>query len=370
VRQRGLSVADLQEKLDARTRQLNEAIERENATAEVLRVISSSPGELEPVFRSLLANAMHICDARFGHLLLYEGGRFRAAALHNAPPDYAKLWNEPVLPGPKTALEQLASTRRVFHLTDLTTDEAYAECDPLRVATVELAGARTLLGVPMLREGEFVGAIVIYRTAVRPFTDKQIELVTNFANQAVIAIENARLLNELRESLQQQTATADVLKVIGRSTFDLEAVLATLVESAARLCEADIVGIGEQRGSVWRPIANWGLTPNQLQFLKDHEIPTGRGSITGRTMLEHQPVQIVDVLADPEYRDLDAQKTVNFRTGLTCLSVLERHTVRPFTDKQIELVQTFADQATIAIENTRTRRRNELIAKGAMNTGE
>jgi GAF domain len=159
ARQGSFSVADLQGKLDARTKQLNEAIERENATAEVLRVISSSPGELEPVFRSLLASAMRICDARFGHLLLYENGRFLAAALHNAPPDYAKLWNEPVLAGPKTALGQLASSRRVYHLTDLTADEAYAERDPLRVATVELAGARTLLGVPMLREGELVGAI-------------------------------------------------------------------------------------------------------------------------------------------------------------------------------------------------------------------
>jgi GAF domain-containing protein len=242
-------------------------------------------------------------------------------------------------------------------------DPTYAEREPEVVTGVKLGGIRTLLIVPMLNEKDLIGALTIYRQEVRPFNDKQIDLVKNFANQAVIAIENTRLLNELRESLQQQTATADVLKVISRSTFDLQTVLDTLVESAARLCEADIVGIGQHRGSVYRAVALYGVRPDQLQFMKGHEIPTGRGSISGRTILERQAVHIVDILSDPEYRDLDAQKTMSFRTALGVpllrqgtligVMILQRRTVRAFTPKQIELATTFADQAVIAIENVR-----------------
>jgi GAF domain-containing protein len=356
--------------LRRRTDDLSEALQQQTATAEVLHVISSSPGDLQPVFEAVLENATRICDARFGNLFQREGSCFRSMMIHGEPV-YADSWrHDPVLDvrtNPDVPLARLMRSGDVVHITDLR-EEAGNQGNPRMVALIDGAGARTLLAVPMMKEGELVGAIAIYRQSVRPFSDKQIELVRNFAAQAVIAIENTRLLNELRgrtndlsEALDQQTAIGDILRAISNSPGDIEPVFKTVVERAARICEATIVDIFTIDGDTLRVAESVGEFGRPLQ----EGIPLDRNTVIGRSISDKVPVHVADLL-DGEH-DFPAGRELAKRYGhRTILAVplirenqalggilVRRTEARPFENKHVALLTTFADQAAIAIENAR-----------------
>jgi two-component system, NtrC family, sensor kinase len=360
--------------LRQRTDDLSESLEQQTATAEVLRVISRSPGELEPVFQTMLANAMRICEAKFGHLVLYDGEGFHGAYLHDVPQAYRELWDRgPVRPGPKTGLRRVLDTKQVVHIADLAAEPAYAERDPLRVATVEIAGGRTFLGVPMLKENQLLGAIIIYRQDVRPFTDKQIELAQTFADQAVIAIENVRLFDEvqartreLSESLEQQTATAEILSVISNSLNDTQPVFDAIVESGLKLFPGATVIVALADGDKVDAAAVAAPDPAGIEAVRRRlPIPLTREYMHSAAILDARIVDIPDAENPPTelavgarnflatgYRAVTIMPMMRGDFAIGTLSVA-RVAPGPLSDKQRAVLKTFANQAVIAIENTR-----------------
>jgi GAF domain-containing protein/anti-sigma regulatory factor (Ser/Thr protein kinase) len=337
-----------------------EALERQTATAAILKVISSSPSDLNPVFDSILENATRLCDAHLGILNLRESGKIRAVAQRGASPEYARWLAERGAIEPSGSLARVYQERRPIQTADLTKSRGYLAGNPFAVKLVEVSGARTFLMVPLVMKGEAIGNIGIYRREVRPFTDKQIALLGTFADQAVIAIENARLFNETRDALERQTATADILKVISGSPTDVQPVFHAVAERAAQLCNAMHASVLIADGEVLRVMARVG---RDLPFA---EIPIRRTLIHGRAFLERRTVHVEDVvpLLDSEYPDArENQRKSGFRSFLSVPMTREgtaigtigiwRDEVKPFSKAQIELLETFAAQAVIAIENVR-----------------
>ena len=349
--------------------ELRESLQQQTATAEVLGVISSSPGELQPVFDAMLANAVRLCAASFGNLYLRDGEFFCLVAFHNTPPAFvAQRRGRPYRPSPIGPPGRMLRTRSVVHVVDLTADPSFREHDPGVVPFVELAGTRTVLLVPMLKDGEPIGYLSIYRQEVRPFTDKQIELVQNFAAQAVIAIENARLLNELREALQQQTATADVLRVISSSPGELNPVFDTLLSNATNICDAKFGNLFMYRDGAFTLVAMHNAPAAYAEARRRAPIRPPLGIGLGQVAITKQVAHVTDLMAEQAYIDrhpfaVQGVELAGIRTLLAVPMlkddqlvggiVIYRQEVRPFSNKQIELVKNFAAQAVIAIENTR-----------------
>jgi signal transduction histidine kinase len=358
------SYAELEQRVADRTTALSEALDQQTATAEVLGVINSSPGDLRPVFDIMLEKGMELCQADAGRLGTYEGESFEFLALRGLSPAYAEFASpNKVSPGRRQDFRRIARGPGHVQIVDPATSKYYDASDPLVRGVVELDHARTTLTVPLARDDEILGIYCLYRLEVREFSDREIALIKNFAAQAVIAIENARLITETREALEQQTATAEVLKVISRSTFDLDTVLKTVVATARRLCNAEYGVIFRNEDGEYRFAAGDGNLPEYEERERQAVIRPGRGSIIGRAALEGRAVQILDAITDPEYeaRD-DAQINAAhsmlgvplLREGETIGALgLARNRIEAFTDREVELVTTFADQAAIAIENAR-----------------
>jgi signal transduction histidine kinase len=361
--------ARLFDEVQARTHELSEALQQQTATADVLKVISRSAFDLQIVLNTLTESAARLCDANMAGVTRPDAeGRFYYATNYNLvrPDDWLNLVS-PLRFGPErgSVVGRVLATGEVVQIDDVLADPEYTY-----FAQAKSGGFRTFLGIPLLREGNPIGVLVLGRTEVSPFTRNQIELLKTFADQAVIAIENARLFDEvqartreLSDALDLQTTTTDVLKVISRSAFDLQAVLDTLAEAAARLCEADAGAIARQKGEAYYQVAHFGAPPAYDDFIRGLPLRAGRGSVVGRVLLEGRAVQIPDVLADNDYAMPEIQEATGFRTllGVPLLReenpigvfVLWRRSVSAFTTKQIELLTTFADQAVIAIENAR-----------------
>ena len=355
--------------LATRNRDLGEALEQQTATAEVLQVINSSPGDLAPVFDAMLDKATHLCEASYGMLYRYDGKVFHAVALHAVPTAFADFLREPIRADSRNALGRLVGGERLVHMPDLREDAAYVSGEPLRKATVELGGARAYLGVPLRKDGVLLGAIGAYRHEVRPFSDKQITLLENFAAQAVIAMENARLLTETREALEQQTATSEVLQVINSSPGDLAPVFDAMIENALRLCGGSFGELRTYDGDRFRLAATHGVPTAYVEhYARDDSGVYGPGTGPARILAGERVVHIADLIATEPYQrgDPDRVALVDLGGARAYLLVpllkdgavlgyimIYRMEVGSFTDKQIALLQNFAAQAVIAIENAR-----------------
>jgi len=350
-----------------RTKELTESLAQQTATADVLHVISSSPGDLKPVFEAILANAVRLCGAEFGNMPLVDGDGMRTGVMYNAPAAFAELRRgNPVIQLERSPLGVLYRTKKMVHIPDLVADPMHSNS-----LIVSVAGARAILCVPLLKDEELIGALVIYRQEPIAFTEKQIAILTNFAAQAVIAIENARLLAELRESLAQQTATADVLRVISSSPGDLRPVFEAMLENAARLCDAPFGTLLLRDAGVLRIVARHipaGVSTPLFEPGSELVVSENRSHPLVRALESRQVIHLADLRTDPSYAEGNPRvvafaDSIGARTGL-CVPMLKddacigafvncRLEVRPFTDKQIELVKNFAAQAVIAIENAR-----------------
>jgi GAF domain-containing protein len=365
----GQTVVELRRELDARTAERDEALAREAAASEVLQVINSSPGDLVPVFDAMLEKAMRLCDAVFGELRTYDGERFHLAAIRGVPAAYADYYknHDSGSYGPGTGPARILAGEAVVHVPDLLATGPYRRGDPDRRALVHLGGARAILLVPLVKDGAVLGFIMIYRQEPRPFSDKQIALLQNFAAQAVIAMENARLLTETREALAQQTATGEILGVISRSPTDIRPVFEAIVENASRLCEAEFSAVARLEGGLLHLVALNNMSPEEAAaFHSLFPRRPGRRFAMGRALVDARPVHIDDVLTDLDYdpRTLEVlQSVARYRSFLAVPIFREGRPVgvvgcgwrefKPFTATQIDLVKTFADQAAIAIENIR-----------------
>jgi signal transduction histidine kinase len=352
--------ARLLSELRQRTDDLTESLDRQTATADVLRVISSSPADIQPVLETIGERAKKLCDAEISVVSIVDGELIRLASVHGMTEAgvEASRRSFPMRLTDETVTARAIRTRGISHVADVLGDPDYQQKD-----TARISGFRGCLGVPMVRDEQVIGAIFVARRQPGLFLDAQVQLLKTFADQAVIAIENVRLFNETKNSLEQQTATADVLKVISRSTFDLRTVLQTLLESAARFCDADKANIIREKDEAFYTAEAYGYSPEFLDYMRNIPIKAERGSASGRALAEGRIVHITDVAADPEYTLLEGARLGDYRTVLCVpmlregvpigLLVLTRSEVKPFTDEQIELVTTFADQAAIAIENVR-----------------
>jgi two-component system NtrC family sensor kinase len=346
---------------DALQHDLTDAENQQTATSEVLQVINSSLGDLTSVFDAMLEKAMHLCEATIGTLWTFDGECFQIAAQHGMPARVRELLSGPLRPHPEIGLGRILRGEHLVINQDMAGEAVYRAGDPVRRAMVDLGGARSAAQIALRKDDALIGALIIYRPELGSFTDKQMALLDTFAAQAVIAIENTRVLNELRESLQQQTATSEVLRVISSSPTDIQPVLEVILRTAGRLCAAEYALFFKLQDGKCCLAASNNAQAEYVKYLLEHPINIDRGSVVGRAVLEGRTIHLPDCLADPEYKSQEYASVGKQRSMLgvpllregAVIGVIGLQRTRPFTDKQIELLTTFADQAVIAIENVR-----------------